>query len=119
IVDAKGFLLPLDQILGRILKLRPELARGTTASANFFKSVGGVQSTVQARRVFAFLITHLGQYRLLLKQVAADRNELNRAEAAMQQAPSVRFAEAVDQLKAMGLTIGLMVLPAITRLLGH
>lgn len=116
ITNTTGHLLPLDQILGRILAKFPQLQQGGTFAANFFKTIGGLQSTVQARRAFISLIQNLPQYRRMLRDVIGDNNELAKSWKAMQQSPQVQWTEFTNKLKAVVYEIGIYAIPAITDL---
>jgi TP901 family phage tail tape measure protein len=107
-----GALLPLEEIISRLVKQYPRLAKGGQFLQNFFKSMSGTAGTIQARRSFVFLNTGLQQFHNLSQQIRNDRNELSKSVAAMEQAPAVRWEEFVNQFKALVLVIGQQAIPA-------
>lgn len=116
ITDTTGHLLPLDEIVTKILTKWPKLAKGGVDLQNFFKNIGGLQSTVQARRVFVSIAQDLPGYRKMLHDVTGDNNELNKSWQAMQKSPQVRWTEFTLKLKALAYEIGVYVIPAFTEL---
>ena len=101
-----GRLLPVLTILQMIAKARPELTKGSVAAQNFFKAISGSTSTVQARRAFSQLISHLGLYSTISHQVITDNQELSKSFTDMSQTQQVRWAEFTNQMRGIVLIIG-------------
>lgn len=123
IQDTNHHLLPLDQIIGKILTKFPQLAKGGTDAMNFFKNIGGNQGTIQARRAFTFLLQFFNKagkdgasYRDMLRQISGDTDEFTKSFQAMSKDPGVMWGKFVNQLKAAGLELGQAVLPTMLRL---
>lgn len=114
--DLQGKLLPLDVIVGNVVKRYPELVKGGTALQNFFKDISGQTGTIQARRAFTFIAQDLPGYQKILRDVKRDHDELQKSFKAAQRTPSVRWAEFTNQLKALAIEIGTGVIPAIAAL---
>lgn len=111
-------LLPLEQIISRILKKYPQLARGNILLQNFFKEIAGAQGTIQAQRVFAALAQDLPGYQKQIKLVSRDNKELARSWRAMQQSPQVRWTEFTLQIKSLVMEIAAGAIPAFAGI-GH
>lgn len=111
-----GALLPLEEIITRLVKTYPKLAKGGQFLQNFFKETSGTSGTIQARRAFVFLNTGLSQFHYLASQIKGDRHELEMAVKAMQQSPGVRWEEFINQFKALVLMIGQEAIPAFITL---
>src|SRR6266576_593842 len=111
-------LLPIQQIATNIMaKFHGQVKQGSTFLQNFFKSIGGTtQGTIQARRVLVTYLQHLGEARTILHQVTGDTNELTKSYVAAQESPGVKWQEFINQMKALALTIGTGVLPAISKI---
>lgn len=111
-------LLPLQQIATNIMqKFHGQVKTGSTFLQNFFKSIGATTAaTFQARRVLVTYMQHLGGAGQILRQVSGDHNELAKSIKASQESPGVKFQEFVNQMKALGLTVGMGVLPALSDL---
>lgn len=117
ITDNAGRLLPLDQVIGRIVKRFPELRKGGTILANFFKQLSGQTGTIQARRAFTFFVQGLEQYRRDIRNVAGDQNELAKSARAVERfSPAANWAELVNQAHALALIIGREAIPAFVQL---
>lgn len=119
-VDANNKLLPLDVIIGNIIKKQPQLVAhgGNVDLQNFFKNTGGLQSTVQSRRAFVSIAQDIAGYRSMIKKVVGDNNELTKSWDAMQQSPQVKWSEFTNKLKALGIAIGVQAIPMIIHLFG-
>lgn len=125
IENANHQLIPLDQIIGRIIKKFPGLRDGGTDAMNFFKNIGGNQGTIQARRAFTFLVQFFDRagkdgasYLDMLRKVREDNNEFTNSLAAMEKTTGVRWGVFINQLKALALAIGSDVIPALLRMQG-
>lgn len=118
-------LIPLHQIIGRILQHFPKLRRGGTDAMNFFKNIGDNQATMQARRAFTFLLQFYDRagkdgssYLSMLKQVRQDHDEFTKSLGAMEKTTGVRWGVFVNQLKALALAFGSEVIPVLLRMKG-
>lgn len=133
ITDLHNRLLPLPEIIDRLAKKFPEIAkaiksgRGDVALQNFFKTItalgsatgkGGTMGTIQARRAFTFFVTQSKLAHQVYGQVARDQNEFTQALRAMEKTTGVRWGVFVNQLKALGLAIGSQVVPALLKMEG-
>jgi TP901 family phage tail tape measure protein len=111
-------MLPLEDIITKLVKAYPQLAKGGTILQNFFSEKSGTMGTIQARRAFTFLATGAAQYHFLASQIRGDRNELEKSVAAMADAPAVKWEEFINQVRALTLVIGQEAIPALISI-GH
>jgi len=121
--DATHHLLPLHEIIGKIVTKFPQLRRGGTDAMNFFKNIGGNTGTIQARRAFTFLVQFFDKagkdgrsYMQMLGDVKKDHNEFTESLKAMEKTTGVRWGVFVNQLKALALAIGASVVPALLQM---
>ncbi len=83
VTQASGRLRPLLAIMQDIVKLRPDLAAGQTSALQFFIQVSkasgatkaGIQGTVQSRRAFEQLATHMTNLNDVTGEVIRNQNE--------------------------------------------
>lgn len=115
IADVHGNLLPLPQVISNILQKFPSLAKGKNVMA-WIKDISNQQGTIQARRALTFLFRQFPQYSQMLKQVSGDTNEFNRSWKALKDTPAVQLQVAINQFKALALTIGQDAIPGIINL---
>lgn len=115
--DARGHYLQLDQMIGVLIKKFPQLQKGGFFAQNFFKQIGNIQSTSQARRAFVTLVQDVGGYQNILKKTTGDNNEFRKSYDAMSQTAGVKWAKALNQLKSLWLQLGAAAIPAITGML--
>lgn len=121
---ANGQLRPLNQIMNDIAKRRPDLVSGQTSALQFFiqvskasgKTKAGIQGTIQARRAFEQLVTHMVTYNEVAGEVARNRNELENAFRARMADPGVQWEIMKNRLKALVLIIGQEALPVFLRM---
>jgi len=125
IQDVNHHLLPLHEILGRIIQRFPQLKRGGTDAMNFFKNISGNQGTMQARRAFTFLVQFFDKagkdgasYLEMLKKVREDHGEFQNSLKAMEATTGVKWGVFVNQLKALALEVGADLVPALLKLSG-
>lgn len=116
ITDATGHLLPLNEIIQKIIDKEPGLSKGGVALQAFLKTVTGNAGTSQARKAFVTYAENLPQIDKLLKQVKNDNNELSKSFSAMQKSPGVQWAEFTNKLKALSFEIGIYAIPAFMQL---
>ena len=109
---ANGKMLQLDQVIGILTKKFPYLTKGGIAATNFFKTIGGLSSTIQARRAFATLVKDVGGYNTILGKTVNDNNEFNKSFKAMYASQGTQWAIFLNTLKSIVLTIGATVIPA-------
>jgi TP901 family phage tail tape measure protein len=127
VTDVTGKMRPLLDIITDIQK-RINLRPGTETN-QFFKRISalggagqgskGLAGTQQARRVFAYLINDLDQYRKVSELVNRDTNEFQKSYAALAQTPGVKWQVFINQLKALAITIGTAVIPVFGQLGGY
>jgi TP901 family phage tail tape measure protein len=125
IQNANHQLIPLHEIIGKIIQRFPKLTRGGTDAMNFFKNIGGDKGTIQARRALTFLLQFYNRagkdgssYLSMLKQVRQDHDEFTKSLGAMEKTTGVRWGVFVNQLKALALAFGAQVIPALLQLSG-
>jgi TP901 family phage tail tape measure protein len=116
ITDVNGKLLPLNEIIQKIIDKQPGLAKGGVALQSFLKDVTGNAGTSQARKAFVTYAENLPQIDKLIKQVSGDNNELQKSFASMQKSPGVQWAEFTNQLKALVYEIGIYAIPALVQI---
>lgn len=116
VTDSAGRILPLQQIVANMVKQNPEIAKGGTALANYFKTITGQTGRIQARRVFTFLAEDLAGYQKILRQTSGDTTALTKAQEALGKTPAVRWAQFVQQLHGVIATIGTGAIPAFQSL---
>lgn len=123
---ASGQLRPLVDIMRDIGRLRPDLMKGQTSALQFFIQVSkasgmtkaGIQGTVQARRAFEQLITHLATFNEVSGEVARNKNELDKAFSARLADPGVQWEIFKNQMRALVIVIGREALPVFIKLGG-
>jgi TP901 family phage tail tape measure protein len=113
ITDAHGRLLPMIDVIDKLVKRFPRLRQGGTFLQNFFKAMSGQQGTIQARRAFTFMVLRLRDYHKIQGQVVNDNNEFTRSLAAMEQTTGVKWSKFVNTLRALALEIGTAVIPVL------
>jgi TP901 family phage tail tape measure protein len=111
-----GKLKNLDQVIQILVKRFPYLSQGGLKAINFFKDIGGIQSTIQARRAFATLVKDVGGYRMVLGKTVHDHNEFRKSYAVMAQSLGVQWAVFLNTLKSIAITIGSAVIPAFVQM---
>jgi TP901 family phage tail tape measure protein len=116
IVNAKGKMLQLPEVIERITKKFPKLKEGGVTLSQFFKEMSKTEGTIQARRLFTFLATDLDGYRRILGKTTKDNNQFDRDLKAMEATTGVRWQKLINQFKAFALMIGADVLPEILKL---
>ena len=116
ITNLHGQLLPLPEVIGRILQKFPGLASGTLNVETFLKNITNQQGYIQARRGLTQLFQHYGDYLKVNKQVLNDTNEFNRSYARLSQTAGVRWGVFMNQLHAAAILIGTAVLPVFLKL---
>lgn len=123
ITDVHNRLLPLPQVIDRLIKRFPKLKTGGTFLQNFFKMItagkdqkGGLTGTIQARRAFTFLVLGQKAYHDIAGKTINDNNEFSRSFAAMSQTAGVKWAIFMNRLKAFAITLGAAMLPALLKL---
>jgi TP901 family phage tail tape measure protein len=117
-----GFMRPLDQIIGDIVKKFPKLAQGRQFAVNFFKEITkgsgtGTMGTIQARRALVFLVQQYTQYQHVLRQTTHDQGEFWKSFRALRASPEVKWRIFVNQLHALSIEIGQYAIPALMKLL--
>ncbi len=130
ITDIHKRLLPIPEVVARLVKAFPQLrkamesGRGDTALQNFFKDLTakgggkGTMGTIQARRAFTFFVTQAKLAHTVYAQVAGDQNEFTNSLKAMEKTTGVRWGVFINNLKALALAIGSAVVPALLRMAG-
>lgn len=113
ITTTTGNLKPLNQVIEIILQKMPKLKTSGIALTNFFKTISGAQGTIQARRAAQALFENLGLYQKTLRQTSGDQKEFNRSLAAMQRSAGVRWQQFINDMRVLGLELGMVVLPAM------
>lgn len=113
-------LIPLNEIAHRVIdRFGGSVKRGSVFLQNFFKEIGNVQGTIQARRALEAYLHHVGLADSILNRVTHDHRELQKSLAAAQADPGVRWKEFTIQLHALALEIGAGVIPAVAHLSGY
>lgn len=127
VLNANHQLRPLLDIMKDIVKVHPEVATGQKAAIEFFIQVSqasgltkaGIQGTVQARRAFELLATHLGLFADTQEHVNKNTGEMARAFDFMSKQPGVQWSVLINQMKAFAIVIGTAVLPVFLALGQH
>jgi hypothetical protein len=119
VADSSGKMFQLDKIIGNIVGKRKDILKSDLALMQFFKTVGGAEGTVMARRAFVFLARNLTGYQRILRKVTTDNNEFQRSLKTMEDTTGVRWEKFINQLRALALMIGANVLPEILKLAPH
>jgi TP901 family phage tail tape measure protein len=109
---ANGKMLGLDKVMQILIKRFPYLAQGGVKALNFFKDIGNIQSTIQARRAFATLATNMAGYRDVLHKTMGDNNEFSKSYKAMASTLGVQWGVFLNTLKSIVVTVGMTVIPA-------
>lgn len=121
--DSHKKMRPLIAILGDLRKAMD--LRGIKPgpeTLNLFKTISaaggggasrGFQGTIQAQRVFAFLINNMKSYHTVAGQVNSDNDEFIKSFRALRQTPGVQFQIFVNQVKALVIVIGQGAIPAL------
>jgi len=115
IQDAKGNLLPLDQIIQRFIQSDRKLLTSGVERENFLKMITGQQGTVQARRALKGLIQNFDLYRRTLHNTTGDTKEFQRSLEAIRKSAGVRWAQFINDLRVIGLELGSAVLPFLLK----
>lgn len=126
VMKASGQMRPLLDIFQDLVKIRPDLAASQTAAVDFFiqitKASGltkkGIQGTVQARRAFEQLVTHMATFSDTTKNVATNVDEMNKAFEARMLDPGVQWEIFKNQLRALVIVIGREAIPVFLKLGG-
>ena len=121
---ASGKFRPLLTIFQEIVKARPDLAASRKAAIDFFieltKASGltkkGIQGTVQARRAFETLATHMGTFADTTANVNRNYDEMNKAFKARMTDPGVQWELLKNRLRALAIVIGQQVLPVFLQI---
>src|ERR1043166_3538789 len=116
LTDNNGKFLQMDKIIDILVKRFPYLTQGGQKALNFFKSIGNLQGTIQARRAFVTLVSNVQGYHNILGKTVGDQNEFNKSFSAMSQSLGVKWAVFLNSLKAAALTIGTYVIPVFADL---
>lgn len=124
ITDSSGRLLPLYDIITKIVKLNPDIEKGGADLNNliqyitaFGRGAGmGVQSTAQARKALVLLVTGYKQYGETLKHLQGDNNEFMKSFEALSRSYGVRWQIFKNQLRALVLIIGEQAIPIFIKL---
>lgn len=119
--DATGHMRPLHDVVTDIAKAFPEATTSQKAMVTVLTQISrasgltkaGIQGTVQARRALAGLITSMGLYENILRNIQGDQHEFQDAFNAMKDTPGVQWAIFINQMKAFALTIGQAALPVM------
>jgi TP901 family phage tail tape measure protein len=117
ITDLSGkHLLPLDQIIQKLVKRFPQLQKGGLFVQNFFKQFSGQTGFIGARRAFTFLAQDPLGLDKFTKDIPKARGLVNASATALSQTGAVKWAELVTQLKALAIVIGQDVIPVFVQL---
>lgn len=115
ITDAQGQLLPLEEILKRLMALGPRpgktlqnLIQSITA---FGSGKGGVQATVQARRALVTLIKNYKDYIDIQDRSTKNTDQFDKQLSAMSKSLGVRWGTFVNKLRKDILEIGQDAIP--------
>lgn len=111
-------LLDIIKDIQKVYKLKPG-----TETLNFFKTISaegsggkGLAGTVQARRVFNFLIKNLKEYEAVSRKVNKTQGEFNASFQALSRTPGVRWDVTLNQLRALSIMVGQEVIPVLTQM---
>lgn len=113
---AGGKLKNLQDVIDILVKHFPYLERGGIKASNFFKDIGGLQSTIQARRAFSTLVTNVSGYHNVLGKTIKDNNEFKKSYAALANSLGVQWQVLLNTLKSIAIQIGLTVIPAFVEM---
>ncbi len=126
IKNAKNELLPLPEIIQKVVKRFPELAKGGIAAQNFIKRMTaagsggkGQAGFIQARRALAILTRNSDDYLATLGKIDKDHGEFQKSLEVMGKTAGVQWGTFVNRLKSFAITIGASVLPIIGQLGGY
>ena len=114
--DANGHIKPFAQQIDILIKRFPYLEQGGSKALNFFKNIGGLQGTIQARRAFETIVTNVQGFRNLLHKTITDNNEFNKSYTALAKTAGVQWGIFLNTLKSVFITIGAAVLPTFVKL---
>lgn len=117
IVGVNNKLLPLPEILDKINKKFPQLARGGVDLQQFFKKMSGTEGTIQARRAFTFFMEDLKGYHDLSTKVVNDNNEFDKSFKGLNKSSGVQFKDFMNTLRAMMIVLGDAAIPALVAML--
>jgi TP901 family phage tail tape measure protein len=112
ITNAHHALLPLPEVIGRILQKFPQLGRDANIQ-NFIKTISGMSGTIQARRALTFLFRDFGAYQKMLHQVSGDTNEFGRSFSAMTKTQGNQWKVFINSMKALWLELGKAAIPTL------
>lgn len=123
ITDAHHRLLPLYDIIGKLIKRFPELATGQKSAVQTLMEITrgsemtkvGIQGTIQARRAIAALATNYALYGDILGNVTNSKKEFDAAFAARIKDPGVQWQIMLNTFRALVLVIGQAVLPVFLK----
>ena len=116
IQDAQGNLKPLNEVLAILIQRYPKLRTSGVYLQNFFKMISGQQGTIQARRAFQNFVNQFELYQNVLRNTRGDQREFTRSLRAMEQSTGVKWAQFVNQLRALALELGSAVIPGLLAL---
>lgn len=116
-----GGLRPLRDIIrdiNDVAKLKPG-----ADTLNFFDRMSqlgtggrGNQGTIQARRVFNFLIQNMEEYDNVANKVNRTQGEFQKSFEAMSRTPGIEWDVTINQLRALVILIGREAIPVFTQL---
>jgi TP901 family phage tail tape measure protein len=125
IEDAQGRLLPLPQVMKKIMDAwGNELDKGGKASERFIQIVTraadprtkGLLSTAEARRFFRFVFSDFKQYMQLQKQTTENNKEFQRSFETLMADPGVQWQVFVNRFKTLVVEIGEAAIPVFARI---
>lgn len=119
ITDVEGRLLPLPQVLDRIVKAFPELRQGGKSLERFIQIVTraadpktkGLIATTEARRFFRFIFRGYDDYVNLQRKVITDNKEFARSFQLNMQSSGVQWEIFTNRVKIAVITIGQQAIP--------
>ncbi|HEY1249159.1 MAG TPA: phage tail tape measure protein, partial [Nitrososphaera sp.] len=120
IVDVNGNLIPLDQIINKFIQtsraMGTDITKNGVALNQWLKTISNQEGTVQARRALQALVQQYGLYTNILRKTSGDRKEFTRDLQAMRQSTGYKWDVFVNQMRALGLELGAVVVPALMKL---
>ena len=124
--DGTERLIPLHDIISKIVKLSPHLTGGGVDLQNTIKIItalgsasgkGGTQSTVQSRRALTELIIGYKNYSSILKQSREDTVEYDKSVKALSETAGVKWQIAMNKLKVAWIQFGQAAMPILLKVL--
>ena len=124
--DGTEKLVPLHEIISKIVKLSPKLVNGGVDLQNVIKIItqlgsptgkGGTQSTVQARRALTELIVGYTNYRNILKQSRRDTEEYDKSVKALSETAGVKWQISMNKLRVAWIQFGQAAMPILLKVL--